>query len=283
MNRHLLALFLLILASPCPAQDQFPSPMVEYTREHPRRKMETPTGKREKLELGTLFLPERLPRTDTTPLLLHFHGAPWLAEVAASEHGKLAVITFQLGSGSGTYGKPFTDPALFARLLAEAEKKAGTRFEPITLSGWSAGYGAIREILKVPEHRARVRTVLLLDGLHASYVNGKPGPKDSQLVTNNLEEFVAFAQEAVAGRKQMIIIHTEIFPGTFASTTETADHLLRQLGLRRTPVLKWGPQRTQQLSEVKQGRFQLLGFAGNSAPDHVDHLHALPEYVKWIE
>jgi hypothetical protein len=33
----------------------------------------------------------------------------------------------------------------------------------------------------------------------------------------------------------------------------------------------------QQLSETRAGRFELLGFAGNSAPDHVDHLHAMPE------
>jgi hypothetical protein len=35
----------------------------------------------------------------------------------------------------------------------------------------------------------------------------------------------------------------------------------------------------QQLSETRAGRFQLLGFAGNSAPDHVDHLHAMPELL----
>ena len=36
---------------------------------------------------------------------------------------------------------------------------------------------------------------------------------------------------------------------------------------------------TQILCEVRQGRFHLLGFAGNSAPDHVDLLHALPELL----
>jgi len=35
----------------------------------------------------------------------------------------------------------------------------------------------------------------------------------------------------------------------------------------------------QQLSEIRKGRFELLGFAGNSAPDHVDHLHAMPELL----
>ncbi|MCX6627142.1 MAG: hypothetical protein NTW28_05885 [Candidatus Solibacter sp.] len=75
---------------------------------------------------------------------------------------------------------------------------------------------------------------------------------------------------------------SEIFPGTFASTTETADYLLQQLNLTRRPVLKWGPMGLQQLSEARAGKFLLLGYAGNSAPDHVDQLHSLPVYLKWL-
>jgi hypothetical protein len=40
---------------------------------------------------------------------------------------------------------------------------------------------------------------------------------------------------------------------------------------------------TQQLSEVRKGRFLLLGFAGNSAPDHVDQLQSLPAYLKLMQ
>lgn len=35
----------------------------------------------------------------------------------------------------------------------------------------------------------------------------------------------------------------------------------------------------QPLSTVREGRFELHGYAGNSAPDHVDQLHALPELL----
>jgi hypothetical protein len=35
----------------------------------------------------------------------------------------------------------------------------------------------------------------------------------------------------------------------------------------------------QQLSEATAGKFELLGFAGNSAPDHIDQLHAMPELL----
>jgi hypothetical protein len=94
---------------------------------------------------------------------------------------------------------------------------------------------------------------------------------------------VRFARDAAAGKKQFIVVHSEIFPGTFASTTETADYLLEQLGLKRQAVLRWRPLQTQQLSETVQGKFRVAGYAGNSAPDHVDLLHALPDFLKWVD
>src|SRR5262249_24222731 len=154
------------------------------------------------------------------------------------------------GAGSGAYAKPFADPKRFGKLLKEAEEKAGVPLGPVTLTAWSAGYGAVREILKVPEYYERINAVLLLDGLHTGYVGGKPGPKESKLEEENLRVFVKLARDAADGKKQFLVTHTEIFPGTFASTTETADYLLHQLGLKRTAVLKWGPMGTQQLSEV---------------------------------
>jgi hypothetical protein len=259
---------------------QNPSPMVELTRPHHRLKEERPPGKRIVLRIGTLFVPEKL--AEKAPLVIHFHGGTWIPEIAAARVGA-AVITVQIGSGSAAYAKPFTDPKAFADLLHQAEEKAERKFEDVKLTAWSAGYGAVRAILKVPEHYDRVRFVLLLDGLHCGYVGGKPGPKESKLVTEDLAVFVKLAQDAVAGKKHLLLTHTEVFPGTFASTTETADYLLKQLSLKRQPVLRWGPMGTQILCEVKQGRFRLLGFAGNSAPDHVDLLHALPEllHMEW--
>jgi hypothetical protein len=111
-------------------------------------------------------------------------------------------------------------------------------------------------------------------------MNGKPGPLESALVTDELAVFfVKLARDAAAGRKRFLLTHTAIFPGTFASTTETADHLLRELDLKRTPVLRWGPMGTQILGEAHRRGFKVLTFAGNSAPDHVDLLHSLPDLL----
>src|SRR5262245_3291003 len=225
-----IILISLLAGATLAQQNQNPSPMVEHTRAHPRLKQETPPGRREKLELGSLFIPAKLERRSDhrrsaarLPLFVHFHGGTWLPEVAASRSGGAAVISIQLGAGSSVYAKPFADRKLFERLLAEAESKTGLKFAPITLTAWSAGYGAIREILKASENYARVDSVLLIDGLHTGYVNGKPGPQESEIETDKLQIFLQFARDAVAGRKRMIISHSEIFSGTFAITAETSD------------------------------------------------------------
>ena len=256
---------------------QNPSPMVEHTRAHPRLKEEHPPGRREKLELGALYLPAGRPRA----ILFFFHGGTWLPEVAAARH-KVAVVTVQAGAGSGTYARLFEDPRRWPKLLAEAEAKAGAPFARVVLGGWSAGCGAVRQILRAPESYARAGGILCIDGIHSDYVDGKPGPLESKIGVESLAIWEQAARDAMAGRKRVLITHSEIFPGTFASTTETADYLLRQLGLPRRPVLKWGPMGLQQLGEAKSGSFLTMGFAGNSAPDHVDQLHALPSWVEWI-
>jgi hypothetical protein len=277
--RRLLLIFPALLVA---QQAQNPSPMVEHTRAHPRLTQSSPPGRRAKLETGTLFIPARLQAKRQLPLLVVFHAGTWVPEVAAARLGRAAVLAIQIGSGSSAYARPFTDAGRFGKLVEEAEARAGVRFRDVTLAGWSAGYGAIREILGQPANYARVKRVLLIDGLHTGYTGGKPGPLESQIETANLAVFLQFARDAVAGRKQMVVTHSEIFPGTFASTTETADYLVAQLGLRRRAVLRWGPMRTQQLSEVRQGRFRMAGFAGNSAPDHVDQLHSLGDYLRWF-
>ena len=275
-----------------PAASQNPSPMVEETRSHQRltqrslggvqRSFVGPEGKPVEL-----WLPESARTRADIDLVVHFHGAAWLPEQAAAAlDGRTAAAVVNLGVGSGAYHRAFVDPSAFDSLLAGVtrELSAATgkavRVGRLTLVGYSAGHGAVRAILREPRHFARVDAVLLLDGMHTSYVpDGTVLAAGGALDTTNLAAFAEFARAAMRGEKRFLVTHSEIFPGTFASTTETADWLLPALGLHRTPVLVWGPLGMQQLSEVRAGRFELLGFAGNTAPDRVDQLHAMPVFL----
>jgi hypothetical protein len=261
---------------------QNPSPMVEHTRAHPRLTENHPSGARYSLTLGTMFIPAASEHRADVRLLFFFHGGDWIPEIAVAREKRMAVVTIQAGAGSSHYAALFTDPSRFPGLIAEAEKQSGLRFSEIVLGGWSAGCGAVRQILRDPASAERVARVLCIDGVHAGYANGAPGPQESQLVVTDLDAWLAFGREAIAGRKRLLITHSEIFPGTFASTTETADYLLRAWELQPHPVLQWGPMGTQMLSRVRAGGLLVMGFAGNSAPDHVDEMQSLPDYLAWL-
>ncbi len=242
-----------------------------------RLKDEKPAGRREKLSLGTLFVPAALKGKATVPLFIHFHGPAWIAEAAAARSGKLAVVSLQLGSGSAVYARPFTDARRLRHLIDEAGRKAGVRFELVGLSGWSAGYGAVRALVRCEDYYRQVRWVILLDGLHAGYAKGKqPRPAD-------LDAFVRLAKDAAAGKKRFLITHTAIEPGKYASTTECADYLLEQAGVKRQKNDKPGPSRLPRRSEARREGLRIIGCAGSTAAAHVDHLHALAALLQLVE
>lgn len=275
-----------------PVATQNPSPMVEETRVHERlvprevpgahRTFAGPQGRPVEVWVADTSI-----RTDDLHLVIHFLGAAWLPKQAVSGLGTNAVAAVvNIGAGSGIYDRTFSDPVAFDSLLLGISRtiSPGTSsvipFRRVTLSGFSAGHGAIRAILREPRHLARVDAILLLDGMHTSYVPERTVlALGGTLDTRNLDAFVQFAQAAMRGEKRFVVTHSEIFPGTFASTTETADYMIQTLGLRRAAVLRWGPRGMQQTSEVISGGFAVLGFAGNSGPDHTDHLHGMPEFL----
>jgi hypothetical protein len=260
-------------------QPQNSSPMVERTRAHNRLTEQTPPGWREKLDVGTLYMPAGLAARPS--LLVFFHGDTWIPEIAA-QRNRTAAISVLAGEGSGVYTRLFEDPQRFLRLLKEAEAKAHKPFGRVILGGWSAGCGALHQILKSPQSYARVNAVICIDGVHTDYVDGKPGPLESSITEENLQVWLHLGRDAVAGRKRFLLTHSEIVPGAYASTTETADYLLKHLRVWRRAVLKGGPMGMQQISEASRGKFLLQGFAGDSAPDHVDQLHSLPVWLKLL-
>jgi len=284
-----LRILLLMVGIVVSVHGQDPSAVPDAARSHPRIEKTETAGKRaalQSLKGATLFTSNKFTGRPLVPLIIHFHGAPWLIERhVAMERPDAALITVQLGAGSSAYGRPFADPGLFPRLVAEARDELGLTkgWSSITLSGFSAGYGAVRAILRQPENYKRVSSVLLLDGIHASYEPEGRGLADGgSISTLDLDSFVAFARDAAAGKKTFVLTHSEIFPGTYASTTECIDHLLSQIKIKRKSKLKNVPMGMQQLSSVSKRSLYVFGYAGDSAPDHADHLHAMPFWFRYL-
>ena len=279
-----------------PPAPQNPSPMVERSRAHERIEPRELAGGRRTFagplaKAVELFIPAGTSHADALHLVVHFHGSPFLPEYAVSQLGDDHVVAVvNLAPGSGVYDRTFSDPAAYDSLLANIMREMSgvlnraVAFTDVTLIGFSAGHGAVRAILRDSAHFDRVDAVLLLDGLHTSYVpENTVVEKGGALDEGNLAVFVRLARAAMRGDKRFLITHSEIFPGSFASTTETTDYLVQALGLRRTSVLRWGPRGMQQLSEVKTGRFEIEGFAGNAGPDHIDQFQGMPEFLRRLQ
>src|SRR5713101_673681 len=103
MRRAALLLTLILLAQvPATTQtQQSPSPMVDHTRPHPRITQTEAKGRRvdlKSLKGARLFVSPRFNPNKPAPLLIHFHGAPWLIEQQVARHlPGAASITVQLG------------------------------------------------------------------------------------------------------------------------------------------------------------------------------------------
>src|SRR5689334_24553777 len=76
----LLILGFVLARQPSP---QAPSPMVDHTRPHPRIQQTEVAGRRVDLKTlkgARLFVGAHVSPNKAVPLLIHFHGAPWLVE-----------------------------------------------------------------------------------------------------------------------------------------------------------------------------------------------------------
>lgn len=274
--------------------NQNPSPMVERVRRHERIPNRAFNGIACEIHdllpnPAKIYIPEHALHVGEAGMLLHLHGMDYVArEAVDAVSTPLVLAAANLGTGSAVYQRSFRDPAKFGELISEIERRVAHKtgiaaFREVYLSAFSAGYGAVRAILDNHENRDRVSGLILLDGLHTGYVPERTVLAEGGKLDNaGLTCFLEYARRAADGETRFLVTHSEVFPGTFASTTETVGYLVDSLGLQRKAVLKWGPVGMQQISETSAGNLRILGFAGNSAPDHVDHLHGLPHFLKML-
>ena len=277
METSKIVVLLLVATAGVLAQIQSQHQRIAQTQT-PGRRVELTT-----LKGAVLFTTPTFESDKRSPLVIHFHGAPWLVEQHVAKHlPHAALITVQLGEGSRVYGQPFSDTETFRAMLDEARSQLNLKsnWSSITLTAFSAGYGGIRAILRNERNVALVDNVLLLDGFHASY---SPEGKPPLINEEHIDSYLKFAELAVAGKKTLVVTHSQIFPGVYASTTECSNYLLTILALPRRLKPSAGPMGMHQASVADAGRFHVRGYSGNTTRDHVDFFHAMPEWFKLLE
>jgi len=216
----LLMCSLLTVGFAYPAQEdsikvavQNPSPMTESVRKHGRIEQKEHPGIAFEIhdffsKPVQVFIPQRSTKSKTFDLLLHFHGAAFVTEFAAQNYrGDLIGATLSVGSGSKIYNDAFQDTTKFLSLidsiLAEVETRLAhpVKLRRVILSGFSAGYGAIRRIISTEANYARVNAVLLLDGFHASYIpDRKVLAEGGKIDSTGLLPYTRLASDAISRR-----------------------------------------------------------------------------------
>ncbi|WP_146444783.1 hypothetical protein [Botrimarina colliarenosi] len=215
-------------------------------------------------------------------LLVHFHGdSQTVWNNAAYADLDAVIVTVNYSGLSSAYSNPFSNTSLFQTLLNDARSRlasrpgfgASTTLGHLSVSSFSAGYGAVREILKAPAYRNEIDSLLAADSLYATTAS------DGTALDSQMTGYKAFADAAAAGLKRFIFTHSEIPIYTYESTAETGDELLAHLGLTAQPINQSGLGTLDFYRTAELGGFTLWGARGMTGDDHLAHLRYLGEWL----
>lgn len=240
-----------------------------------------------------LFLPEGWTRAPSGRLAMYFHVADWLA---IAEHRRAGytfpLALFTLGTGSERYRVPFQGPETFPAVLRRIESALVQRhpgappIHHIDVASFSAGYGAVRELVKQPAPFAVIRRIALADSLYGGLVASDP-PGSRTVDPQHIDCWVPFAREAVAGSRAFVLTHTRVVTTSYASTAECAAALAAAVGVASQPPPPALPAAREPgfplLSRADAGRFHIWDYAGTNALAHATHMHHLGDVWRALD
>jgi hypothetical protein len=240
----------------------------------------------------TLFLPNGWTNAMSSKAILcaHFHTVPWFA---IQEHVRRdamePLMVFALGEGSSTYRVPFEDTNRFSRILvlvADELKKRGasanTRLAHVDVSSFSAGYGAVRELVKSPEYCKIIRRIVLLDSMYAGLETEEKGSTNRRPLAAHIDVWVPFAKAALRGEKTFVFTHSQVPTTAYASSSECAEALLQRVGLKARAVPANSIPAASDpnfplLARTDSGRLHVWSYGGVDAQAHLTHVRHMAE------
>jgi len=234
--------------------------------------------------VGQMIAPHKggITKSGAFDLIVHFHGhEPIRKEFVKTAKG-VVLVGIDLGIGSGAYSQGFAAPNTFTHLIASVEaamakktKNPKAHVRKLALSSWSAGYGAIEQILRQPAGK-RVDAVILLDSLHTGYVD----ERSKALKTSQIDVFKDFAKRAAKKRGFMFLSHSSIIPPGYASTTEVASYLIGELHGKPRKAKRADVLGLDMIRRYDKGNFHVRGYTGNDKPDHCAHIGLMADIVR---
>ncbi len=239
--------------------------------------------------LGHITLPQRGGHTLDYgyDVIVHFHGAAPVRKTLVQVARGVAFVGVDLGIGSGKYSDAFTlresFPEFRRAIEAALKRQSGqnqAHIRHLALSAWSAGYGAINEILKHGDQN--IDAVILLDALHAGW---DPAHSRDGTVESVSAAFIAptieFARRALRGEKIFVFTHSYVDPVSYPSTSLTAKLLLNELGLAQQAVAIPAGLLTQE-GAVDQASLHVWSYHGHDELAHCAHISLMARVLRDI-
>ena len=238
----------------------------------------------------TLFIPANYEaKSGDIELAVHFHGAAWFAIQEHLRAGRTTpLLSIYLGEGSTVYRSGFEDPQRLPRVLkAVAEEirlRSGkrVRIASLDVSSYSAGYGAVRELVKSPDKVKMMRRIVLADSMYASY-----GP-DKRPDEEHINPWLPFAEAAVQGKKVFVFTYSQVPTTGYASSSECARALCLKLGVPLRKIVYNAIQAARAgdyppVARADAGHFHAWGYWGADADAHMAHPRHLADIWKALE
>ncbi len=231
------------------------------------------------VSMGQILVPQEGGHTADMgyDVIVHFHGHEPARKILVQVARGVVFVGIDKGLGSGPYADAFQNPDVFPTLRRSIthalQAESGddrAHIRHLALSAWSAGYGAVNEILKHGDEG--IDAVVLLDGLHAGWT---PGHKHDHSVaaadSAYIQPIFDFAKRALQGEKIFIFTHSQVDPVTYPSTTQTSALLLSKLGLTVTPHDP-GDEPYGLTGTVDVKGFHVWAYRGRDEDAHCSHL-----------
>jgi len=231
-----------------------------------------------------LFIPDTYEHRagDIADILVHFHGDPQTVW-NNSLHAELntVIVTVNYSGLSSAYSGPFSNATLFQTLMNEALTKvrlesdfsSTLQWDQIGVSSFSAGYGAVREILKSSSYLNSIDALLAADSLYATTAD------DGTPLNSQMANYKMFANLAQSGEKTFVFSHSQVLTYTYENTMETGNELMQHLGINTQPSSLSGLGTLDFYRHAKSGNFELWGAQGADGDAHLEHLRYIGQFL----
>lgn len=234
---------------------------------------------------ATLFIPDNFKPVKRIDLWAHFHSADWyvISEYQRTEfHDPLLI--FNLGQGSTVYGKPFTEKGVFAKWIAETLKLvpgSPTGLNGLHLTSFSAGFGAVRNIIQDEPICKLLKTVILGDSFYGSLETLEP---ERKVLPAHVDIWQPVIDQALVGKTTVIITTSQITPESYAGTWEVSRAVAEKNGVPSIPVDKDSPAANDPIQPLlrrfEKGRLYIWNYAGETPMAHMTNARRLAECIE---